>query len=328
MLERKPSKRLSYLRESICSQVQQNATLKKWRSIGESLQRETSRLYRSLPNLPKTERGILKRDLKPLLKSFTLRKRASSELKSRSSIESFPLSRENFYQRRRESMKETLERLGSLKKHQQWVRRQTSENSGLAEQLDVWDSDELRGNQGDLTARTLARSHHHDKSGKGGRKVTFSTNLSPIAHTASPTNSTGALHGQAVSRVSRQVPVSVNKSSVETSSSSTSLTESAGKKIRLSLTVPAGNGTEVGYMMTSWLFLHLVLCEGNPPVTGGIPLQSKKFGALLFSLLFAWRSCRIKSRVAADLRHNDVRMTSPWWSTEHTIKTRLRWMLL
>ena len=52
------------------------------------------------------------------------------------------------------------------------------------------------------------------------------------------------------------------------------------------------------------LSVLLVLCEGNPPVTGGSPHRGQWRGALMFSLICAWTNDWANNRDAGDLRRN------------------------
>ena len=73
-----------------------------------------------------------------------------------------------------------------------------------------------------------------------------------------------------------------------------------------------------GLPVTWWCFnmkmisTLLVLCEGNPPVTGGFPSQktSNEELSCFPSLVLAWTSCWTDSRVASNLRCHAAYVTS------------------
>ena len=54
----------------------------------------------------------------------------------------------------------------------------------------------------------------------------------------------------------------------------------------------------------------LVLCEGNPPVTGGSPHKGPVTQTLVFSSMCAWTNGLTNSGVAVDSRRHEANLTS------------------
>lgn len=247
-MDRKVSKgerMMSLLRDSMYTRLKQTTIMDRWKHIARPLdhvdiRREIEKPHRSLPSILHKGEDVFKikgnNNYKSILRN-KFNRMSGSTTKSRASIDGSSHSREALYYRRRESIRETLERMGGVRKARIIIKQKDPDLKLAEEQLNVWDCDELIGNHGDLTARTLARSNvSQDKP--IDKKVTFSMKpLSPIAKSISPATSSG-LEGHAVTYRPRNTSVPVIKSGDTSSTSTIGSKTGRSRTIRLSLKVP------------------------------------------------------------------------------------------
>ena len=91
-----------------------------------------------------------------------------------------------------------------------------------------------------------------------------------------------------------------------------------------------GNSQDIRYLSVIWVLRNiawwrhqmetfsalLAICVGNSPVTGEFPHKGQWRGALMFSLIWAWKNGWVNNRVTADLRryraHYDVIVIDLW----------------
>ena len=68
----------------------------------------------------------------------------------------------------------------------------------------------------------------------------------------------------------------------------------------------------------------LLLCGGNPPVTGGFPSQKDSYPAVDISLLSVWTNCSTNTRWTSNSRRHEGHLTSPLCISNNDVQTHAR----